>query len=486
MPLEHLIFADDRTALDGALDALSDLDVVGVDVERADGLRYYRAAALLQIGGEGRVAVVDPLAVQDLSALHEFLVPRTVVVHALENDLPPLAVLDVVPTRVEDTAIAAALLGLPVGLETLLRELLGVELAADKQAMQRADWEERPLAEEMLRYAAADVADLPALWHELASRMAEVDRMSWYREELAATRSLPSVEERRDWTRTRGIGRLSGPARARVRALWEARERLAQESDTAPARVLPDKVLVELASQPPSALSELGRRGMRRASIRRFGEDIMAALSDAASASEESPRTGRRPAEQERATADRLRALRSRRARELGIEPGVLCPNRHLLGAVVADPATPAELRAALGLRSWQWDQLGDLFCEELGIAAAGKAAEQTDETTQEGPMGDVLNPDALHESLGKLDGWSGTVDQIAKTYTFADFAESMRFVNQVADLAEQANHHPDIHVSWNKVTLELVTHSAGGVTQNDIALAERIDGQPATAPGAP
>lgn len=99
--------------------------------------------------------------------------------------------------------------------------------------------------------------------------------------------------------------------------------------------------------------------------------------------------------------------------------------------------------------------------------------------------MTDVLNPDALHASLDKLDGWSGTSEGIAKTYELADFAESMAFVNRVADLAEAANHHPDIHISWNKVTLELVTHSAGGVTQNDITLAEQIDGEPATAPGA-
>lgn len=90
--------------------------------------------------------------------------------------------------------------------------------------------------------------------------------------------------------------------------------------------------------------------------------------------------------------------------------------------------------------------------------------------------MADVLNPDALHHGLATLDGWTGTVDRIAKTYTFADFAESMRFVNRVADLAEEANHHPDIHVSWNEVTLELVTHSEGGVTQNDLDLAAQID----------
>lgn len=90
--------------------------------------------------------------------------------------------------------------------------------------------------------------------------------------------------------------------------------------------------------------------------------------------------------------------------------------------------------------------------------------------------MTDVLNPDALHHALSDLPGWTGTLDGITKTYTFGDFAESMRFVRWVAELAEEENHHPDIHVSWNTVRLELVTHSAGGVTQNDVDLAEKLD----------
>ena len=61
--------------------------------------------------------------------------------------------------------------------------------------------------------------------------------------------------------------------------------------------------------------------------------------------------------------------------------------------------------------------------------------------------------------------------------YQFKDFAEAMAFVNKVADAAEEANHHPDILVhGWNKVRLTLTTHSAGGLTDNDRRMAERID----------
>lgn len=57
------------------------------------------------------------------------------------------------------------------------------------------------------------------------------------------------------------------------------------------------------------------------------------------------------------------------------------------------------------------------------------------------------------------------------------DFAAAMAFVNRVAELAEEADHHPDISVSWNTVVLTLSTHSAGGITQLDLDLAGRIDG---------
>jgi 4a-hydroxytetrahydrobiopterin dehydratase len=72
---------------------------------------------------------------------------------------------------------------------------------------------------------------------------------------------------------------------------------------------------------------------------------------------------------------------------------------------------------------------------------------------------------------------WSREGQAIFREWKLADFAAAIAFVNRVAELAEQANHHPDILVhGWNKVRLELSTHSAGGLTDADFALAERID----------
>jgi 4a-hydroxytetrahydrobiopterin dehydratase len=72
---------------------------------------------------------------------------------------------------------------------------------------------------------------------------------------------------------------------------------------------------------------------------------------------------------------------------------------------------------------------------------------------------------------------WERAGDAIARDLKLPDFAAAMAFVNRVAELAEEANHHPDILVhGWNRVRLTLSTHSAGGITRNDLDLAGRID----------
>ena len=90
--------------------------------------------------------------------------------------------------------------------------------------------------------------------------------------------------------------------------------------------------------------------------------------------------------------------------------------------------------------------------------------------------MADKLTEDAVTEGLqGSL--WEREGDAIVRDWTFADFKEAMAWVNRIAELAEEANHHPDILVhDWSKVRLKLSTHSVGGLTQGDLDMARRID----------
>lgn len=468
------LLIDTREALRTALTELSALDPIGVDVERADSDRYWRRAALIQVGGAGKVALIDPLAFESLAELHALLASRTVVLHAMENDLRPLAAAGVEPPRVVDTAVAAAVLGLPTGLEKLLAEVLDVSLDGDKSAMQRADWEARPIEERMLAYAAADVADLPALWRELHRQLLLRRRFDWYLEEMAALHALPPAEERRHWSRLKGVGRLGAAEQGRARALWETRERLARTTDTAPGRIVTDKVLMGLAERPPRSVGELGRRGMRRQAVTRFGEQVLRVLADAAPAPR--PARARRPTDADRALAERLRALRAERAEVLGIDAGMLCPSRTLLGAVLSDPASGSELQAALGLRRWQWAQLGPAFCEALQLDVGEMLAEDGDRR-KAWNMAELLTYDELSERLEDLEGWTGSPsDGISKSYRCRDFNGSVAFVNRVAELAEEANHHPDVVISWDTVTLTYITHSAGAVTEADVQQAKAVD----------
>lgn len=78
---------------------------------------------------------------------------------------------------------------------------------------------------------------------------------------------------------------------------------------------------------------------------------------------------------------------------------------------------------------------------------------------------------------VGVHPGWSQDGAAITKTYEFADFNEAIGFVTRLAIEAEKANHHPDIDIRWNKVTLTLSTHSEGGLTEKDLELADKADG---------
>jgi 4a-hydroxytetrahydrobiopterin dehydratase len=89
--------------------------------------------------------------------------------------------------------------------------------------------------------------------------------------------------------------------------------------------------------------------------------------------------------------------------------------------------------------------------------------------------MAERLDDNAIAAGLQGLD-WTREGSEITTTVVRKNFVEAMAFVNRVAELAESRNHHPDIAISWNKVTLTLSTHDAGGLTQLDLDLAAAID----------
>ena len=121
-------------------------------------------------------------------------------------------------------------------------------------------------------------------------------------------------------------------------------------------------------------------------------------------------------------------------------------------------------------IASWFWS-----LATSIDISRTASQA-STDSLKLFGVRTVKLDEAKIETAVAALPNWSRDGQIIARTYEFKDFLAAMKFVNAVAVLAEQAQHHPDIDVRWNKVTLAFTTHDAGGLTEKDFALARACD----------
>ena len=127
-------------------------------------------------------------------------------------------------------------------------------------------------------------------------------------------------------------------------------------------------------------------------------------------------------------------------------------------------------LGAGLFALSWIWSLVTSLSL----LREASRVNLQSLEIFAAGQM--KLDDAQIQNALTRIPQWQLRDGQITRIFQFKDFLAAMKFTNTVADLAEQAQHHPDIDIRWNKVTLTLTTHDAGGLTEKDFALARQFD----------
>ncbi|MDR3069022.1 MAG: HRDC domain-containing protein, partial [Cellulomonas sp.] len=261
---------------------------VAVDAERASGYRYGQSAYLVQMRRAGAgTALVDPVALPDLSALSAALSGVEWVLHAASQDLPCLAEVGLAPDRVFDTELAARLLGYErVGLAAVVARVLGLGLAKEHSAV---DWSTRPLPTDWLRYAALDVEVLVEVRDIMASELATAGKAQWAAEEFEAERTAPPTVPRPDlWRRVSGLHDVHGRRNlAVVRELWTVRDAQGRTRDLAPGRVLPDRAIIAAAVALPRTTTELralpvfsGRRTSRRLDLWQGAIDRALALPD--------------------------------------------------------------------------------------------------------------------------------------------------------------------------------------------------------------
>jgi ribonuclease D len=351
--------------------------LVALDTEAASFHRFIDRIYLIQLSSCRETAIIDPLAVEDASALGALLADPAVeiVFHDADYDL---RILDrdygFHARHLFDTRVAAQLLGEPaVGLAALLEKHVGVTL--DKK-YQRADWSRRPLPPEMLEYAATDTRYLLALRERLRADLEARGRLSWAEEEFARLESVrwtPTETNGGSFLRIKGARALTRRGLAVLKELVPWRDAIAAELDRASFRVVSNDALLSLAGAPPRSLDDLAKvRGLSPRLVAERGAALLSVIERGVAVPEKDlprfPRAARRAADPAFDQAvDRLKRVRNEAAARLGLDPGVLCPKGTLEAVARARPKAAVALAEVPEIRRWQVETLGEDFLRALG-----------------------------------------------------------------------------------------------------------------------
>jgi ribonuclease D len=265
--------------------------------------------------------------------------------------------------------ISAQLMGYPaVGYGALVERHFDVRLSKDQQ---RTDWSRRPLKDVQIDYAAADVRYLAELSQILERGLESLGRLSWAQAEFASLeqRVWPEREfDEQGYLRIKGARKLSPRALAVLRELFLLRDKRARDGDRPPFKVMGNGTLLDLAVNPPLSRRALGkRRGITDLVLRRMGQEVVDAVTRGLDGPEHPPLerkaagNGRRRLDRRgEARLEELKRWRAQRARELGLDPGVFCPNASLEEIAGEMPASSDELARLPALKTWWSQHFGD------------------------------------------------------------------------------------------------------------------------------
>jgi ribonuclease D len=231
---------------------LADADLIAFDTEFVSEDTYRPDLCLIQVAAAGQLAVIDTVAIDDLTPFWEVLAApgHETVVHAGREELRfCLQAVGKRPHNLFDVQIAAGMVGLeyPAAYGTLVTRLLGKSV---QKGETRTNWRTRPLSGGQIEYALQDVVHLRDLRDELVDRLNRLQRLSWLKEEVLAWQDrVEHAESTERWQRMPGLSGLTRQNLAIVRELWRWREAEAESRNSPPRRVLRDDLLVELAKR---------------------------------------------------------------------------------------------------------------------------------------------------------------------------------------------------------------------------------------------
>jgi ribonuclease D len=335
----------------------ADAPVCAIDTE-ADSLHRYRESlCLIQFAVRGEAVLIDPLAIDNLSPLGDYLSEATVWMHGADYDMTMFKrQFGELPAVVYDTQIGARLLGVRrFGLGDLVQRYFDIELS---KSSQKADWGRRPLSPKMIEYALNDVHYLLEMGDIIVAGLKDLGRYDWFEESCVAARQrvLDRDDSKEEMWRIQGSGKLDRRELAYLRALWHWRDAEAKAWDRPSFMVVTNRQLLEWSLELAAGKNIHLPHHFRPDRVKRFRAVV------GATGSLPEPEWPARPSGKRRKRdrdfdrkVDALIKTREEVAEKLDIEPSLIAP-RAVLECLAGNEAKPSDV-----LLKWQ--------CECLDLA---------------------------------------------------------------------------------------------------------------------
>jgi len=360
-PLSPPVWVATKADLDALVRNLSKRSSVAVDTESNSLHAYREQVCLIQFSTTDTDFLVDPLVLDDISVLGKIFASSKVekIFHAAEYDLICLKRdFDFSVTNIFDTRWAVRVLGYARdGLDGLLAEKFDVKV---NKKYQKADWGKRPLSDEQINYARLDTHYLHPLKDILKAELDEKGLLQLAQEdfERACDVEMPSPKPLL-WERMANNHGFTLRELTILKEVYECRERIAENLDRPPFKVMGDKQLFDIAHTPPHHRDELFGLGLSHRQVKHWGKAVLQAVDEGQTAPLVKPQQAERPDDAYLSRLDALKTWRKNAARKMKVESDVVLPRQLMELIAERAPRGIPELSELLSDSSWRMARFG-------------------------------------------------------------------------------------------------------------------------------
>lgn len=370
---DHPIRVTTATQLKECCSHWAELPLIAVDTEFIRVETFYPVPGLIQIADDHACYLIDPISIDDFTTLAALFQNTSVikVMHAATEDLELFYnMLGVVPQPLFDTQLGAALIdwGFSMGLQRMLEQKLNVQMEKHETT---SDWLQRPLTESQERYAALDVAYLPAIYALQHQALLEKDALAWAEQENQALLTEALIDDPIGDTyyqRFTQMWRIPEHKLAALRDLTAWREQEARKRDVPRNRILRNQALLQIIERWPRSVGEMSQLDeIKKKILRTDGDTILSFLQNAQESANEKPPTPiPRPLHYFwNKHLKRLKGIARRKAEEYGVAPEVML-RRKELEQLIRSGLDDGQYALPERMSLWRQQLLGHLLLDEL------------------------------------------------------------------------------------------------------------------------